>query len=49
MSEVKISHKVTFQNRQNISLEVGEDESIIDVFEAAGYVLPVACRNGGGA
>ena len=47
MSEMKISQKVTFQNRQNISLEVGEDESIIDVFEAAGYVLPVACRYGG--
>jgi len=47
MSEVKISHKVTFQNRQNVTLEVGEDESIVDVFEAAGYVLPVACRYGG--
>ena len=46
-SEAKIRHKVTFKNRQNITLEVGEDEPIIDVFEAAGYVLPVACRYGG--
>ena len=47
MFEAKNSHKVTFQNRQNITLEVEEDQPIINVFEAAGYVLPVACRYGG--
>jgi ferredoxin len=47
MSKPKLRHKVTFRNRQNITLEVGEDEPILDVFEKAGYVLPVACRYGG--
>ena len=41
------THTVTFRNRQGLSLEVREDEAIIDVFEAAGHVLPVACRYGG--
>ena len=36
-----------FRNREGITLEVGEDEPILDVFEAAGWVLPVACRYGG--
>lgn len=40
-------HKVTFRNRGGLSFEVGEDEAIIDVVEAAGYVLPVGCRYGG--
>ena len=47
MSKPKLRHKVTFRNRQNITLEVGEDEPILDVFEKAGSVLPVACRYGG--
>jgi len=47
MSDKIIKHKVTFQNRQNKTLEVGENEAILDVFEAAGWVLPVACRYGG--
>lgn len=40
-------HKVTFRNRDNLVFEVGEDEAIIDVVEAAGHVLPIACRYGG--
>jgi len=40
-------HKVTFRNRAGLSFDVGEDEAIIDVVEAAGYVLPIACRYGG--
>ncbi|MCQ0091093.1 2Fe-2S iron-sulfur cluster-binding protein [Roseovarius sp. M141] len=40
-------HKVTFRNRDGLSFYVGEDEAIIDVVEAAGYVLPIACRYGG--
>ena len=47
MSHKRIKHKVTFQNRENKTLEVGENEAILDVFEAAGWVLPVACRYGG--
>jgi len=43
----KIKHKVTLQNRQNKTLEVSENETILDVFEASGWVLPVACRYGG--
>ncbi|NOX49413.1 MAG: 2Fe-2S iron-sulfur cluster binding domain-containing protein [Gammaproteobacteria bacterium] len=40
-------HKVILKNRGNLTLEVAEDEAIIDVVEAAGYVLPVGCRYGG--
>ena len=47
MSGRKIEHKVTLQNRQNKTLEVSENEAILDVFEASGWVLPVACRYGG--
>ena len=36
-----------FRNRQNNTLEVGEDEVILDIFEAAGCILPVFCRYGG--
>ncbi|MFD2740119.1 2Fe-2S iron-sulfur cluster-binding protein [Sulfitobacter aestuarii] len=39
-------HRVTFRNR-GLSFEVGEDEAIIDVVEAAGHVLPIGCRYGG--
>lgn len=40
-------HLITFRNRDGLSFEVGEDEAIIDVVEAAGHVLPIACRYGG--
>lgn len=40
-------HQVTLRNRGNLTLPVGEDEAILDVFESAGHVLPVACRYGG--
>ena len=40
-------HKVTLRNRDNLSFDVGEDEAIIDIVEAAGHVLPIACRYGG--
>lgn len=40
-------HLVTLRNRDGLSFEVGEDEAIIDVVEAAGHVLPIACRYGG--
>ena len=38
---------VTFKNRNNLTLKVGEDEAIIDVVEAAGHLLPIGCRYGG--
>lgn len=40
-------HRVTLANRAGLVLEVGEDEPILDAAEAAGCVLPVACRYGG--
>ena len=40
-------HTVSFANRDWPDLEVGEDEAIIDAAEAAGHVLPIACRYGG--
>lgn len=40
-------HTVTLRNRDGVSFKVGEDEPIIDVVEAAGHVLPIACRYGG--
>ncbi|HDZ73456.1 MAG TPA: 2Fe-2S iron-sulfur cluster binding domain-containing protein [Aurantimonas coralicida] len=41
------SHRVTFANRNGRVLDVGEDQPILDAAEAAGFVLPVACRYGG--
>ncbi len=38
---------VTLKNRNGLTFEVGQDEAIIDVVEAAGHVLPIACRYGG--
>ena len=38
---------VTLKNRDGLTFEVGEDEAIIDVVEAAGHVLPIGCRYGG--
>lgn len=40
-------HKVVLRNRNGLTLEVGEDEAIIDVVEREGHVLPIACRYGG--
>ncbi len=40
-------YNVTFRNRDGLTFKVGEDEAIIDVVEAAGHVLPIACRYGG--
>ncbi len=40
-------HKVTLRNRGGLSFMIGEDEPIIDAVEAAGHVLPIACRYGG--
>ena len=39
-----MKHKVSLRNRGNITLEVDEKKSIIDVFEENGVILPVACR-----
>ena len=47
MTDKQIKHKVTLKNRENRTLEVAENEPILDVFESAGFVLPVACRYGG--
>ena len=47
MTDKQIKHRVTLKNRENKTLEVAENEPILDVFESAGYVLPVACRYGG--
>ncbi|MBA4783621.1 MAG: 2Fe-2S iron-sulfur cluster binding domain-containing protein [Rhizobiales bacterium] len=41
------AYRVTLSNRDNRVLEVRENETIIDMAEAAGLVLPVACRYGG--
>lgn len=40
-------HKVTIANRGGRVLEVSEDQTILDVCEANGLPLPVACRYGG--
>ncbi|HRO10635.1 2Fe-2S iron-sulfur cluster-binding protein [Amaricoccus sp.] len=40
-------HAVTLRNRAGLTLEVGEDEPVLDAAEAAGCVLPVGCRYGG--
>lgn len=39
-------HLVRLRNR-GVVFEVGADEAILDVAEAAGLVLPVGCRYGG--
>lgn len=41
------TYQVTLKNRDGLTLEVGEDEAIIDAVEATGRVLPIACRYGG--
>ncbi len=47
MTALERKHKVVLRNRNNLTLEVGENESIIDAFETTGSILPVACRYGG--
>ena len=47
MTDKQIKHNVTLKNRENRTLEVAENEPILDVFESAGFILPVACRYGG--
>ena len=42
-----MKHNVSLRNRGNITLEVDENEPIIDAFEENGVLLPVACRYGG--
>ncbi|MEM6549962.1 MAG: 2Fe-2S iron-sulfur cluster-binding protein, partial [Pseudomonadota bacterium] len=39
--------QVTLSNRDGQTFSVAEDEAILDVCEAAGMALPVACRYGG--
>jgi len=41
------TYKITLRNRGNQTFDVGENEAIIDVIEAAGGLLPVGCRYGG--
>lgn len=40
-------YRVTVRNRENQVFEVGEDEPIYDVLEAAGVSAPIACKYGG--
>lgn len=40
-------YRVTLRNRDHVTLLVDDDEPILDAFEAAGVVLPMACRYGG--
>ncbi len=41
------SHRVTLANRGGRVVDVREDQAILQVCEANGIVLPVACRYGG--
>ncbi|MEC5290015.1 2Fe-2S iron-sulfur cluster-binding protein [Aurantimonas sp. C2-6-R+9] len=41
------THRVKLVNRNGRVLDVSEDQPILDAAEAAGLVLPVACRYGG--
>lgn len=40
-------YTVTFRNRGGATIEVDDDEAILDAAEDQGHVLPVACRYGG--
>ena len=40
-------HRVVLANRGEATLDVREDEAVLDVAEREGIVLPVACRYGG--
>ena len=41
------TYKVTLLNRDNHVLVVPENETILDIAEDDGYILPYACRYGG--
>jgi len=41
------TYQITLRNRDNLTIEVAEDQAIIDAVEDAGHVLPIACRYGG--
>lgn len=41
------THRVTVRNRDNLVLDVREDEAIYDVLEREGISAPIACRYGG--
>ena len=41
------TYQVVIRNRNNLTIQVAEDQAIIDAVEEAGYVLPIACRYGG--
>ena len=41
------THRVTVANRGDRTFHVREDQTILDVCEANGTILPVACRYGG--
>ena len=43
----KKQHKIAFRNRENFTFHVSQDQSILDISEENGYILPVACRYGG--
>ncbi len=47
MTSSKTTFNVTLRNRDKTTLKVGDQDKIIDVFEAAGHDLPIACRYGG--
>lgn len=40
-------HRVTLVNRGGFTVDVREDESILDACNARGVILPVGCRYGG--
>ena len=40
-------HRITLRNRDDVVLEVREDEPIYDAALAAGIQLPIACKYGG--
>ena len=41
------SYTISFRNRNGLTLQVAEDQTIIDAAETAGHILPIACRYGG--
>jgi ferredoxin len=40
-------YRVTLRNRDGLTVEPNEDETILDAIEATGAVVPVGCRYGG--
>lgn len=42
-----VKHKITVANRGGRVFDVAEDETILDICERHGTILPVACRYGG--